>query len=102
MEMSWLQDSKSAILRNQPTCCTYGLNPRLILTLALILPLSVGAYNPEHLKRLKQTKKCVVCELRDANLLGTHLKGAKLQKADLRGVILDGANLKGPTPNLLE
>jgi hypothetical protein len=48
--------------------------------LALILPLSVGAYNPEHLKRLKQTKKCVVCDLRDANLLGTHLKGA-----DLRG-----------------
>jgi hypothetical protein len=79
------------------------LNPRLILNaLALILPLSVGAYDPEHLKRLKQTKKCVVCELRDANLLGTHLKGAKLQKADLRGVILDGANLKGPTPNLLE
>ena len=90
--MSWLQDSKSAILRNQPTCCTYGLNPRLILTLALILPLSVGAYNPEHLKRLKQTKKCVVCDLRDANLLGTHLKGAdlrwpKLQKADLRWAI---------------
>ena len=28
MEMSWLQDSKSAILRNQPTCCTYELNPR--------------------------------------------------------------------------
>ena len=26
--MSWLQDSKSAILRNQPTCCTYELNPR--------------------------------------------------------------------------
>ena len=27
-EMSWLQDSKSAILRNLPTCCTYGFNPR--------------------------------------------------------------------------
>ena len=27
-EMSWLQDSKSAILQNQPTCCTYELNPR--------------------------------------------------------------------------
>ena len=27
-EMSWLQDSKSAILRNQSTCCTYELNPR--------------------------------------------------------------------------
>jgi len=24
-EMSWLQDSKSAILRNQSTCCTYEL-----------------------------------------------------------------------------
>ena len=29
--MSWLQDSKSAILRNQPTCCTYELNPRLVI-----------------------------------------------------------------------
>ena len=27
-EMSWLQDSKSAILQNQSTCCTYELNPR--------------------------------------------------------------------------
>ena len=27
-EMSWLQDSKSVILRNQSTCCTYELNPR--------------------------------------------------------------------------
>ena len=26
--MNWLQDSKSAILRNQPTCCTYEFNPR--------------------------------------------------------------------------
>ena len=30
-EMSWLQDSKSAVLRNQPTCCTYELNPRVSL-----------------------------------------------------------------------
>ena len=78
------------------------MNPCLILNLALILPLSVGIYDPEHLKRLKQTKKCVVCDLRDANLLGTHLRWANLEDADLRGVILDGANLKGPTPNLLE
>ena len=27
-EMSWLQNSKSAILRNQSTCCTFELNPR--------------------------------------------------------------------------
>ena len=26
-KMSWLQDSKSAILWNQPTCCTFELNP---------------------------------------------------------------------------
>ena len=26
-EMSWLQDSESAILRNQSTGCTYELNP---------------------------------------------------------------------------
>ncbi len=27
-KMSWLQDPESAILRHQPTCCTYELNPR--------------------------------------------------------------------------
>ena len=27
-EISWLQDPESAILRHQPTCCTYELNPR--------------------------------------------------------------------------
>ena len=32
-EMSWLQDSKSAILRNQTTCCTYELNPRILVQL---------------------------------------------------------------------
>jgi uncharacterized protein YjbI with pentapeptide repeats len=75
----------------------------------------VGIYDPEHLKRLKQTKKCVVCDLRDANLLETHLKGAEsevaqaaesrsevgnLEGAYLRGAILDGANLKGANTEL--
>ena len=72
----------------------------LILALALILPLSVEAYDSEHLKRLKQTKKCVVCDLRDANLLGIHLRWANLEGADLRGAILDGANLKGANTEL--
>ena len=30
LEMSWLQDTKSAVHRNQPSCCTYELNPLLI------------------------------------------------------------------------
>ena len=34
-EMSWFQDSKSAILRNQSTCCTYELNPRKELRLGI-------------------------------------------------------------------
>ncbi|MDE0940018.1 MAG: hypothetical protein OSA43_08670, partial [Pirellulales bacterium] len=46
-EMSWLQDSKSAILRNQSTCCTYELNPRTIA-------LSIGffAYTQSSLNNL--------------------------------------------------
>ena len=31
LEMSWLQDSRSAMLRNEPSCCTDELNPRATL-----------------------------------------------------------------------
>ena len=48
----------------------------LILALALILPLSVGAYDPKHLKRLKETKECLRCDLSRANLEGATMKGA--------------------------
>ena len=40
----------------------------LILALTLILPLGVRAYDPEHLKRLKETNECPKCDLSEANL----------------------------------
>ena len=65
----------------------------LILALALILPLSVGAFKPEDLEELKKTNECRECDLSGANLkgaylMGTYLAGAKLWKANLVGAIL--------------
>ena len=72
---------------------------RLILTLALILPLSVGAFVPDHLTLLKETKRCPRCDLTEANLKGanlrhTNLRHTELQGANLRGTDLRGANLR--------
>ena len=66
----------------------------LILTLALILPLSVGAYDPDHLTLLKETKRCPRCDLTEANLKGANLRHTDLQGANLRGTDLRGANLR--------
>ena len=52
-------------------------------------------YNPEHLKRLKRTRKCPKCNLQGAYLFGANLYGANLQGAKLQGANLMGANLKG-------
>ena len=67
----------------------------LILAIALILPLSVGAYDPDHLTFLKETKRCPRCDLTEANLKGAKLMGAKLGDARLRGANLKGADLWG-------
>jgi len=42
----------------------------------LILPLSAGAYDPKHLKQLKETDQCPKCDLKGAYLQGAYLKGA--------------------------
>ena len=47
----------------------------LIAICALILPLSVGAYEPENLKRLKKTNECPKCDLSYANLERANLEG---------------------------
>ena len=67
----------------------------LILAIALILPLSVGAYDPDHLTLLKETNECPKCDLSGANLKGANLKGANLWYAKLMGADLNGANLEG-------
>ena len=41
------------------------------------------AFDPEHLKRLKETNKCPRCDLQGTDLQGADLRNAKLQGADL-------------------
>jgi|GEM_PF-2862469 len=70
-----------------------------ILTAALLL-ISLGqavpaqAANPEHIKKLLETKECSECDLSGANLSGANLSFAILINANLRGANLRGANLK--------
>jgi len=49
----------------------------------------IATYNPEHLKRFKETGKCPKC-----NLQGADLRGVYRQHADLRGANLQGADLR--------
>jgi hypothetical protein len=65
----------------------------LILAFALILPLSVGAFKPEDLKRLKETDRCLKCDLSDANLRHANLYLANLADANLWGANLADADL---------
>jgi len=64
----------------------------LILALALILPLSVEAYDPEHLKKLKETNAYPKCDLRCSLLEGANLSNANLWQAYLEGANLNKAN----------
>ena len=71
----------------------------LFLALALVLPLSAGAFKPEHLKYLKRTNECPNCDLYKANLRGAklweaNLKGVNLRSADLSGAYLENTNLE--------
>jgi len=50
---------------------------------------SASAFDPVHLKRLKETNECLGCELISANLANANLNGADLSEAKL-----SGANLK--------
>jgi len=70
----------------------------------LFIPLLVGltgevdnffASNPSHIKKLKETKRCDRCNLRNAPLNGAALTRARLRGANLRGARLVGANLSG-------
>ena len=69
----------------------------LILALALILPLSVGAFDPEHLKQLKKTNECLRCDLSRANLMEANLIGANLKNANLGYAIMVGVILCNTT-----
>ena len=69
-----------------------------ITVAATLIGSGASAYNPVHLKKLEETNKCVNCDLSGADLRGSilndaNLLGANLRDADLEGVNLDGANL---------
>ena len=69
-----------------------------IIFLSLILSCfflsgEVFAYKKSDLKKFKNTKKCIKCDLTDLNLSGANLSGANLSGANLSGANLSGANL---------
>lgn len=79
----------------------------LLATVHLALP--VRAENVQHTSQLLSTKQCPGCDLRNAGLVMSDLRGADLQgadlsfanlsRADLTGANLMGANLSGTSLN---
>ena len=72
----------------------------LIIFLSLILSCfflsgEVFAYKKSDLKKFKNTKKCIKCDLTDVNLSGSNLSGSNLSESDLSGSNLSGVNLSG-------
>jgi len=72
----------------------------LIIFLSLILSCfflsgEVFAYKKSDLKKFKNTKKCIKCDLTDLNLSGVNLSGVNLNGSNLSGSNLSGANLSG-------
>ena len=72
----------------------------LIIFLSLILSCfflsgEVFAYKKSDLKKFKNTKKCIKCDLTDLNLSGSNLSGSNLSGSNLSGSNLSGANLSG-------
>jgi len=53
------------------------------------------AFDREDLKRLKETNKCVNCDLSRTQFIGANLEGANLRGANLVGAIIQKANLRG-------
>ena len=71
-----------------------------IIFLSLILSCfflsgEVFAYKKSDLKKFKNTKKCIKCDLTDLNLSGSNLSGVNLSGSNLSGVNLSGSNLGG-------
>ena len=70
----------------------------LIIFLSLILSCfflsgEVFAYKKSDLKKLRDTKKCIKCDLSGANLQYTNLNGANLSETNLNKANLNKANL---------
>ena len=57
-----------------------------------------SAFGPADLQNLKDSKRCLLCDLSGAELRGADLSGADLSGADLSGAELRGADLRGADP----
>jgi CHAT domain-containing protein/predicted negative regulator of RcsB-dependent stress response len=66
----------------------------MALLTSLLAPITL-AYDLDDVITLKETKRCVGCDLRRANLEGAILYRAKLEGANLEGANLERANLEG-------
>ena len=71
-----------------------------IIFLSLILSCfflsgEVFAYKKSDLKKFKNTKKCIKCDLTDLNLSDSNLSGSNLTGSNLTGSNLTGSNLSG-------
>lgn len=79
----------------------YNLYLRLFVITAVVfcgiaLPVMDScAFVPEDLDRLKATKSCLGCDLRNAVLRGADLERAAMEGVNLMGANLEGANLQG-------
>jgi len=56
---------------------------------------SASAFDPGHLKMLKDIGVCLNCDLGDANLNGADLRSADLRDTNLSGADLSSTNLNG-------
>jgi uncharacterized protein YjbI with pentapeptide repeats len=70
---------------------------KILATAAILAPLwlttPVKAENPDHVKRLLETKQCQGCDLSGVNLTNANLEGVNLSGANLSDAVLVGANL---------
>jgi|GEM_PF-2734172 len=71
----------------------YLLFATSVVLTSLSFAATATAANPDHVKRLQETKECPRCDLSGADLRGLNLSFAILADADLRGAKLQGANL---------
>lgn len=69
--------------------------PILTLALVTLIALPGASAEPEQVRQLLRTNKCVNCDLREADLRRLELRNADLTGADLTRANLSGADLSG-------
>lgn len=66
-----------------------------LLIVAITFPTSLArAEKPEHVQQFKQTRRCIKCNLKKADLANASLTGAFLRETNLKEANLEGADLR--------